>query len=275
MSNVKLVPRLNDVGVTRCMEDLDRLEEREAERMDVGRRLTEYEPWIWCAPSGGSLSDELVREIHARVLDIAARHGYPRKASDACKVAFDVDVAKWFAENSAMGSPEFLRDDIWSFLSCVMLQEVVIWRYSARQRPRLAGGVRNTFQRLWMRGRTLDLGVSVGEGRWRLLEGLSEDAMVQIFERASIASDAVMSRAIATGWLDCAGRIGRGRMEDVMRRAMKLLRLRNQIVDLSYLPPEDLAMEVERAFTRSSKTIPSETAGSEPPDDLADHAGDA
>lgn len=38
-----------------------------------------------------------------------------------------------------------------------------------------------------------------------------------------------------------------------MRRATKLLRLRNQIIDLSFLTPEELYREVERAFSRSSE----------------------
>ncbi|SLN77668.1 hypothetical protein OCH7691_04496 [Oceanibacterium hippocampi] len=224
--------------------------------MELDRRLTEYEAWIWYAPSGGSVSPELVAEIQAKMTAIAKRHGYPGRASDRQKSAFDVEAAKWLAGHPQLASPELLRDDLWAFLSCIMLQELVVWRYSARQRARFAGGVRNTFQRLWMRGRTLDLGEMAGARRWHLLEGLSEDAMVQIFERASIASDARLARAIATGWLNTADRIGRERMEDVMRRATKLLRLRNQIIDLTFLPTEDLGQEVERAFTRSSEGIP-------------------
>ena len=257
MSNLRLLPRLNDVGVMRCMENLERLSDDGAEPMGLDRRLREYEAWIWYAASGGSVSTELVAEIHAEMTAIGQRHGYPSHASDKQKSAFDVEAARWFAGHPHLASPELLRDDIWAFLSCVMLQELAIWRYSARQRARFAGGVRNTFQRLWIRGRTLDLGETLGPGRWRLLEGLSEDAMVQIFERASIASDAPLARAIAIGWINTADRIGRERMEDVMRRATKLLRLRNQIIDLTFLANEDLDKEVEHAFTRSSQGIPS------------------
>lgn len=41
-------------------------------------------------------------------------------------------------------------------------------------------------------------------------------------------------------------------MEDVMRRATKLLRLRNQIVDLSFMSAEELEAEVQQAFNRSA-----------------------
>lgn len=255
MSNVRLIPRLNDVGVTRCMEDLDRLTEEKSELMDFERRRSEYEAWTWYAPSGGSVAPELVGEIRVQMTAIASQYGYPSRASDKQKVGFDVAAAKWLAAHPQLNSPELLRDDTWAFLSCVVLQELVVWRYSARQNARFAGGVRNTFQRLWIRGRTLDLGEAAGKKRWLLLEGLSEDAMVQIFERASIASHAELSKAIAHGWLNTAERIGRARMEDVMRRSTKLLRLRNQIIDLTFLSPEDLCEEIERAFSRSSEGI--------------------
>lgn len=266
MSNVRLLPRLNDVGVTRCMEDLERLADTDAEPMGLDRRLTEYEAWIWYAPSGGSVSPELVAEIQTEMTAIATRHGYPERASEKQKSSFDFDAARWLAGHQHLASPELLRDDVWAFQTCVMLQELVVWRYSARQRARFAGGVRNALQRLWMRGRTFDLGEEAGSRRWRLLQGLSEDAMVQIFERASIASDPNLARAIAEGWLTTADRIGRGRMEDVMRRATKLLRLRNQIIDLSFLTPEELAAEVSLAFARSSAGIPHV----DPTDDVRD-----
>lgn len=266
MSNVRLLPRLNDIGVMRCMEDLERLSEDKTDLMSADRRLSEYEAWIWYAPSGGSVSPELAAEILAKLTEIAEHHGYPSRASDKQKTGFDVEVAKWLAGHPQLTSPELLRDDVWAFLSCVMLQELVVWRYSARQRARFAGGVRNTFQRLWMRGRTLDLGDTAGDERWRLLEGLSEDAMVQIFERASIASDAQLARAVAAGWLDTADRIGRARMEDVMRRATKLLRLRNQIIDLTFLSPQELAREVENAFSRSSEGLPPREDAPDEPD---------
>ncbi|MDK1488633.1 hypothetical protein QN219_00960 [Sinorhizobium sp. 7-81] len=256
MSNVRLLPRLNHVGVMRCMEDLERLTHENSEFMDIERRRSEYEAWIWYAPSGGSVSPELVADILAEMTAIAKQHGYPHRASDKQKTGFDVEAAKWLAGHPQLASPELLRDDTWAFLSCILLQELVVWRYSARQSARFAGGVRNTFQRLWIRGRTLDLGETAGKARWHLLEGLSEDAMVQIFERASIAADAQLSKAIAIGWLDTADRIGRARMEDVMRRATKLLRLRNQIIDLTFLSSEDLGQEVERAFARSSEGLP-------------------
>jgi hypothetical protein len=45
-----------------------------------------------------------------------------------------------------------------------------------------------------------------------------------------------------------AEKIGRGSMEPVMRRATKLIRLKNEIIDLSGLPDAELDALVTSAF---------------------------
>jgi hypothetical protein len=114
---------------------------------------------------------------------------------------------------------------------------------------RFEGGPRNAIQRLWMRGSTLDRGPG-HEDRWGLVNALSEDAMVQIFERASLSGEPRLARAIAEAWVVTAGRIGRSRMEDVMRRATKLVRLRNEIVALAFLSDHVLLAEIQSIFDR-------------------------
>lgn len=77
---------------------------------------------------------------------------------------------------------------------------------------------------------------------------MSEDAMVQIFERASISGEHRLARSIAEAWVSTAAQIGRGRMEDVMRRATKYIRVRNEIYDLASLEDDALQTEINRAF---------------------------
>ena len=88
--------------------------------------------------------------------------------------------------------------------------------------------------------------------RWQLVNALSEDAMVQIFERASLSGDRKLAQSIASAWLKTSRHIGRGRMEEVMRAATKLVRLRNEIVDLGGLEHSLLTQEIERIFFRVS-----------------------
>lgn len=259
MTGIKLLPRLSPLGVEKCLASLRGQTDGYLEPgATLDHRLKAYEAHVWYAASGGSVDRALVEEIMGKVSDIAHHCGYPAPATDRKRASFDTRVAAYFGQHPDLGGGELLRDDVWAFMSCVLLQEFTIWRYSVEQKARFAGGVRNTFQRLWVRGRALDLGPEY-EKRWHLLGTLSEDAMVQIFERASISSNARLARAIAMAWDAAADRIGRGKMEKVMRQATKLIRLRNQVIDLSYLPIEALTAEINSAFTRASSDIASDT----------------
>ena len=122
-------------------------------------------------------------------------------------------------------------------VATAVIPDVVSWRFPERAAHRFAGGVRNTLQRLWLRGNVLDRGAGHPE-RWELVRSLSEDAAVQIFERASIGGNRLLAQAIAKEWMRMGARIGRSRMEPIMRRATKLIRLRNEIVDIVGLPGE-------------------------------------
>ena len=85
--------------------------------------------------------------------------------------------------------------------------------------------------------------------------------MVQIFERASLSSEPHLAQAIADGWVRTAESIGRSRMEDVMRTATKLIRLRNEIVNLSALAPEDLIAQIDEAYQRAVELKAGQVAG--------------
>ena len=98
-----------------------------------------------------------------------------------------------------------------------------------------------------MRGTCLDRGEAHAD-RWGLVRELSEDATVQIFERASISVEHRLARSIAEAWVFTAAQIGRGRMEDVMRRTTKYIRVRNEIYDLASLEDDALHSEISRAF---------------------------
>lgn len=244
MSRVDLLPRLRAVGVSHLLEGSNGAAPAPERIIEI---IGENSPFVWFAASGGSARNALPGELARGLKEIAERCGYPGENSQKMRADFDREAAIWLGSHPSLNNGELLRDDVWAFLTTALLPEIVEWRYPERNQERYAGGVRNTFQRLWMRGVTLDLGDGHSD-RWVLVRELSEDAMVQIFERAAIASDARLARAIARAWVDTAGLIGRGRMEDVMRRATILIRVRNQVVDLAHLQDHDLAAEIAHAF---------------------------
>ena len=246
MTRVHLLPRLNELGVMKVIEDVKEDMPSVNEVLDT---LEEHSSFLWFAPSGGSASAESAVQISRGIREIARKHGFPDASGQKNRSSFDTDVSIYLGSQDDLATGEALRDDVWAFLSSALLADVVAWRFPDRNLERFRGGVRNAFQRLWIRGATLDLGEEAPD-RWRLVRALSEDAMVQIFERASLAGDRRLAQSIASAWLEASRQIGRGRMEDVMRTATKLIRLRNEIVDLAYLEPVLLKQEVEKIFFR-------------------------
>ena len=153
------------------------------------------------AATGGSRvgSRDLVT-LRKTVVETAQANGLGTSGSGASRARFDAALGASFAEMPLLSSGEALRDDFWAFIGVALAPDVVHWRFGAAwARERYLGGVRNTFQRLWlpiMSAWALDRG-DQHPRRWQLLEELTEDALVQITERPSIGADPVLSRAIA------------------------------------------------------------------------------
>lgn len=236
MDRVRLLPRLNEIGVLRVHEAAGKdIADPETAMATLGRGS----PYVWYAASGGAPSTRSAESIAEGLRELATSLGFPENRAQHSRALFDAKAAKFLGCHAALATGEALRDDVWAFLSSMLLGDVVAWRFPDKRLERFMGGVRNTFQRLWMRGVTLDLGPEHPE-RWVLLDCLTEDAFVQIFERASISCDGVLARMLAFGWMETSKRVGRNRMENIMRKTIKALRIRNEIVDLGSLQEQEL-----------------------------------
>jgi hypothetical protein len=200
----------------------------------------------FAATGGTPVGAARLGELRADLEKLARTHGFCDTSDRNSLAAFDAEVAVWLSQADLFSTGEALRDDIWSFVSAVVAPDIVHWRFGAAM-ERYTGGIRNTFQRLWMRGRALDRGPEHPE-RWKLLTELTEDALVQITERPSIGGDPVLARAVAEAWLGASELHGRTAMENIMRRAILGIRIRNEIRSLSDLPSEKLADVLNEMF---------------------------
>lgn len=239
-----LFPRLSPLGVERFLEDVA---DRPIDPVEVESTPSEYEAFVSFAASGGTRVESAPFAVGRVLRETAEDHGFPGNESQRARADFDSAAAVILHELDALDSPESLRDDIWSFISVVAAPDVVAWRFPDRNPERFKGGVRNAFQRLWVRSRALDRGVDHPD-RWALLETITEDGLVQIFERPSLGGNHRLARAIAEGWAHTAASEGRAMMEGVMRRAVKLIRLRNEIQDVAALPSAELKEFIATAF---------------------------
>ena len=85
---------------------------------------------------------------------------------------------------------------------------------------------------------------------------MPEDAAVQIVERPSLGGRPKVALALGEGWLRMVQSSTRfGDHEQLMRTATKILRLQNQIVDLTYLSEDQLSDAVDAAFAKARAAI--------------------
>lgn len=242
--SVLLLPRLTSIGVTNILESLGSGPITMAAAKAV---LNDGASMLSYAASGGTRSEGFAEGLGDGIRQVAQQSGFPDNSSQVARSKFDREAAIFLGTHPELLTGESLRDDVWSYITTVVAPDVVSWRFPDRAPHRFEGGVRNAFQRLWFRGAVLDRGAD-HDDRWGLVRALSEDAAVQIFERASIAGNRPLALALAEGWAGMAAKVGRSNMESVMRRATKLVRLRNEIVDLGGLPRDELASVVDSCF---------------------------
>lgn len=204
----------------------------------------------FAATGGTPVPAAELRRLREELEKLARMHGFGGNSDRNSFASFDADAAAWLAQSQLFSTGEALRDDVWSFVSAVVAPDIVQWRFGGAI-ERYTGGIRNTFQRLWMRGRVLDRGADHPE-RWKLLTELTEDALVQITERPSIGGDSILALAVGEAWVRAAQIHGRARMEAIMRKAILTIRIRNEVRSLSDLPSDSLVSFLDRVFEVSS-----------------------
>ena len=246
MSRVFLLPRIKKFHV----------DSQIAHMRDVGfsPRYSHLrdDPALYYATSGGSLDGDRVEGLAKRIREEARRQGFPASAGRPALAEFDTRVTILLAEEEWLNTGEALRDDTWAYITTMLVPDVVAWRFPGCNPERFHGGVRNTLQRLWMRGVVLDRGSGAGN-RWELVERLGEDALVQIFERSGLSNNQRLAHQFAEGYLSWLDNVGKNKIEDIMRDAMKVLLLRNKIIDLSFQEDSILHHEVWQAFRTAWK----------------------
>jgi hypothetical protein len=193
------------------------------------------------------MDDRRVEGLAERIREEARHLGFPDSSGRQSSSGFDIPVTILLAQEEWLNTGEALRDDTWAYITTMLLPDVVAWRFPSCTPDRFHGGVRNTLQRLWTRGVVLDRGADAN-GRWELVERIGEDALVQIFERSGLSNSPALARQFAEGYLSWIDNVGQAKMEAIMRDAMKILLLRNKIIDLSTQEESHLHQEVWQAF---------------------------
>lgn len=203
-------------------------------------------------PTGGERVEEaILEEFREDIIEIAEDGGYPNQTDIDARRHFDLEVSRRLLELPIIPG-EALRDEVWQYLTCIVIPDAVAWRFGERKsgqvngptsERRFLGGTRNLLQRLWWRVRTLrDPGAE--DELWLLdtgEEGLTEDNLVALTERSHIAAYRNLSKTIAEQFVFYRRFIDEetdGSTEDLLREVMKRVVRLGAFANLEAIPDD-------------------------------------
>lgn len=238
MSELYLFPRLPRPAARECLRSYEGIgldELRDRSRTD--------HPAAAPAPTGGTpVPEEKLRSLQ-RAMRKTFADEWPDPLPRAGVASVDRRVGVVLAENLPIIPPDAAHEDVWSFLSVVLLPDIAAWRFSDRADDRMLGTARNVFRRPYERRRVLgELHDRPGvDGR-----PLGEDELVNIFERSRMARSHGLAKAMARHILS----VDIGPRSEWVRELSKHVKRLLAYVNVDVLSDDELLALVREASDR-------------------------
>lgn len=211
------------------------------------------------APTGGNrITDEQLKLLRAAVLTIAQRYGYPDTSGKNAARTFDVECAIVLHETMRLHPSEASHNEVWSFLGCILLPDVVRWRFddstdTVRFVGRERGMRRHAFGRLWWRA------YLACNPRWKepyiLLHRLNEDDLVQVTERSSIAVRPALFRSFCVSFAMAAKSHAELPRRALMREASKRMYRLLSLTAVEALNEGELRTLTDDVFAKTAEAL--------------------
>jgi hypothetical protein len=212
------------------------------------------------APTGGNrVSSEWLGKLQQTVRECAQKYGYPNLADDSSSRDFDVQCGSYLYEKMRLHSSEASHLEMWVFMTCILLPDVVRWRFpgDATSIERFIGSDRglrrNVFGRLWWRSFLLyqpDF-----EDPYTFLNKLFEDDLVQITERNSIAANRVLLKTFCTVFLQVVEQRTEVPRRAIIREASKRTRRLLSLIAFDVLDDPVVGELLERVFSSTLASL--------------------
>ena len=195
---IRFFPRLPRVVARELAAELC-----EATNFAAQERAATSHPLASYGPTGGNpVRPEELEELADSIRRIADRMAFPEPIRTRQASSFDGQCAVFLHREAGIPPTEASREDVWAFFGCVLLPDVVRWRWGGGQKSpvdRFLGGdrgLRNTFGRLWWRGELLRDDWWADREPYELVHVLKDDEIVGFVERAR-AGDAVQPAVLS------------------------------------------------------------------------------
>ena len=225
---------------------------------------------IFYVPTGGQIiNDENLEKLRNNVLEKAKEYGFP-STNQKSFLEFEYEVAKILSNWSYLwidGEPsgESFRNDFWSYLSIVIMPDIVSWRWgfppegepTKSWSVRFIGGGRNAFQRIFRRILSLDRGPS-HEDRFGLIRELKEDDFSNILERTSLGSNSRIAIPLAEEYLAMRQRrkdMKASNQLKIYREATKDLRSYGVVQSLDLIDANNLKELISEVFFKREEEV--------------------
>ena len=225
---------------------------------------------IFYVPTGGQIiNDENLEKLRNNVLEKAKEYGFP-STNQKSFLEFEYEVAKILSNWSYLwidGEPsgESFRNDFWSYLSIVIMPDIVSWRWgfppegepTKSWSVRFIGGGRHAFQRIFRRILSLDRGPS-HEDRFGLIRELKEDDFSNILERTSLGSNSRIAIPLAEEYLAMRQRrkdMKASNQLKIYREATKDLRSYGVVQSLDLIDANNLKELISEVFLKREEEV--------------------
>lgn len=259
----QLYPRLPHSDAREIAEEYASLAPSKLEE----RASLSHDRAIFTPTGGGRISASDLKKLKEEIAQIATDLDYPSPFPDSPSQKkrrhFDFAVAKTLHRSMKIVPGEAGKDDVWEFISCVLMPQFVRWRFpgtgseAVTSLERFLGGDRNTYQRLWWRAEILG-----SSGDYRLLRELNEDELVQIMERPYLASNRRLAESTAECFVQLVSEQPDVDRMNVMRNAQKRLRRLSPLLSFASLDDADIERRVQATLAESAYQISGVKLGS-------------
>jgi hypothetical protein len=250
-----LYPRLPQPSASALAESLRRLTIEQAEV----QAAYEHPDTVFTPTGGNRIEPGQLRGIRDFIMELARNGGYPSAPSEEQRLNFDAVVAVALHDRMRIAPAEAAKAGVWSFLTCVLLPDVVRWRFpggpDGSGLDRFLPGRRNTFQRLWWRAFLLH-DATRQDHAFAALVQLGEDEIVQIMERPNLAGSRRLTHFVARELVAAAARHPQITRRDLIREAQKRLLRLSAFVSFDTVEDDELAASVHGVFEAVAAAVP-------------------
>ena len=181
------------------------------------------------------VSDAQLKLLREELYALAVKNGFPEALKPATVRNFDQPASDILYQKMDLIPAESANQEIWNFLTLVLLPDIAAWRYPNTQHKmdfeRWLGTERNVFRKLWWRQATLGKSLN---------ELVGEDEAVGIMERPGLSGNPDVARAIVRAFDAVYKDFSELGRSDVMRAVMVSVRRLVPLLNFEFYTEDEL-----------------------------------